>query len=136
MTRINLVPPVDLMDQHLIREYGELPRIFGNVMKAVEAKKRLHNFKIPPDYVLGTGHMTFFYNKLLFLEKRFASIVAEMHNRGFRTTYTTLKPEFRETIPAEWWGDYTPTEKGIELSKTRIAQKIAMKPWLYKYYGK
>ena len=136
MTRINLVPPVELMDQHLIREYGELPRIFGNVMKALANGKRVKDFKIPKDYVLNTGHMTFFYNKLLFLEKRFASIVIEMRRRGFRTTYTTLKPEFRETIPAEWWGDYTPTERGIELSKARIAEKIAMKPEFYKYYGK
>lgn len=28
MTRINLIPPAQLSDQHLLAEYRELPRIF------------------------------------------------------------------------------------------------------------
>ena len=43
MTRINLLPPSQLADQHLIAEWRELPRIFGLVKKklAEEANSSL-----------------------------------------------------------------------------------------------
>ena len=41
MTRINLVPPKELTDQHLMREYQELPRIVGLVRKAIHRGKSL-----------------------------------------------------------------------------------------------
>lgn len=55
MTRINCVPVEELTDKHLLAEYRELPRIF-NLARAVE--------DAPTEYVLGTGHMKFFYDKL------------------------------------------------------------------------
>lgn len=135
MTRINLVDPSELMDQHLIREYGELPRIFGNVMRAVESGKSPRHFKIPSKFVLGTGHMTFFYNKLLFLEKRYDAIVQECVRRDVNITFPYLKSEFREKIPSVWWGDYTPTNEAIALSIARIQEKLDMRPGWYRHYG-
>lgn len=40
MTRINLVPPKELTDQHLMREYQELPRIVGLVRKAIHKERK------------------------------------------------------------------------------------------------
>gem|GEM_PF-2001583 len=39
MTRINLVSPSVLADQHLIAEWRELPRIFGSVKKKLAENK-------------------------------------------------------------------------------------------------
>lgn len=66
MTRINLVVPKELTDQHLKAEIRELPRIFSLVLKS---KKELIN--IPKSYKLGIGHVKFFYNKIKWLHHRF-----------------------------------------------------------------
>jgi deoxyribonuclease V len=39
MTRINLLPPSELADQHLLAEWRELPRIFGLVKKKLTENK-------------------------------------------------------------------------------------------------
>lgn len=41
MTRINLLPPAQLADQHLIAEYRELPRIFTLVKSKLQSQKPL-----------------------------------------------------------------------------------------------
>lgn len=46
MTRINIVPPEELTDQHLMREYQELPRILGLVRKALAKGKTPADFNL------------------------------------------------------------------------------------------
>ena len=65
MTRINLVPPEELCDQHLLAEHRELTRIPNAV-----AKGKYHLKGQPAEYKLGEGHVRFFFNKLAFLKKR------------------------------------------------------------------
>ena len=67
MTRINTIDPSLLLNEHLVAELIELPRIPNNVMSG---KAKVILDKIPADYTLGKGHVTFFYNKLLFLKLR------------------------------------------------------------------
>ncbi len=59
MTRINLVPPEELCDQHLLAEHRELTRIPNAV-----AKGKYHLKGQPAEYKLGEGHVRFFFNKL------------------------------------------------------------------------
>jgi deoxyribonuclease (pyrimidine dimer) len=118
MTRINLIDPGTLHSKHLVAEYRELPRVF----KLVEAaEKRGATVTIPPEYVLGPGHVTFFYNKLGFLAKRFELLVKECQKRGFNITYTTVP-----VVDAKlcWWGDYVPTAKAIALNEARIKDRM------------
>ena len=66
MTRINLVPPAELCDQHLLAEHRELTRIPNAVAKGKFSLKGQ-----PEDYKLGEGHVRFFFNKLAFLKQRY-----------------------------------------------------------------
>jgi len=133
MTRINLVPPEELTDQHLMREYQELPRIVGLVRKAIHKGRKPSDFKIAPDYILGSGHVTFFYNKLEFLRKRQLSLIAELLKRQYKIVHQDGL--VLSDISDEWKRDYAPTENGLMLSRNRIREKILMKPQWYKYKG-
>lgn len=83
MTRINLVEPHQLTDKHLMAEYRELPRIFTAVLKLQEQGKTPADVDIPDRYVLGQGHMKFFYNKTTWLLRRYDRIYDELKTRGF-----------------------------------------------------
>lgn len=113
MTRINLVPVEELIDKHLIAEYRELPRIF---------KLARECYPFPKKYCLGTGHMRFFYNKLLFLYKRQVLITNEMQRRGFTTNY---KPETLKELNTDkvLWNDWVPTTEEIQINKDRLEQR-------------
>lgn len=127
MTRINLLDPSLLTDQHLIAEYRELPRVFTLALKAYGKP-----VKIPSNYVLGTGHVKFFYDKLKFLEQRQIALVQECKNRGFNISFEKIDFIF----PKSWYNDYIPSDVDIALSKSRLDEKIEQKPDWYKYYGK
>lgn len=116
MTRINLVPPSTLHSKHLLAEYRELPRVF----KLAEAAQH-RDIKIPAAYLLGTGHVAFFYNKLGFLAQRFQAIVAECQKRGFNIAHTQVPTV---NLPIKWWQTYTPTSEAIELNAARIKDRM------------
>lgn len=77
MTRINLIAPAELCDQHLLAEHRELTRIPNAV-----AKRKFSLLGQPEDYKLGTGHVRFFFNKLQFLKKRYDLLHQECRARG------------------------------------------------------
>lgn len=131
MTRINLVPVQELADQHLMAEYRELPRIFGAVRKHVQVGKKVKDFKISPDYLLGTGHVTFFYDKLKYLANRHYDLVLECLRRGINISNTGINDI--SDIPTEWCGEYLPSTSEIELSQSRIIEKIQAKPDFYRW---
>jgi deoxyribonuclease (pyrimidine dimer) len=124
MTRINLVHPTELSRQHLVAEYRELPRIFA-LVKASQSKGLTPSaLKVPNQYVLGRGHMIFFYDKCAFLLNRQRDLITEMLNRGY-------DPKFRnpealvDGIACHWLNDYTPTDEAIALNRHRIAERTA-----------
>ena len=122
MTRINLVDPGFLSDKHLGAEYRELPRIFGAVRKHQSKGLRPGSIKIPQRYVLGKGHVTFFYNKLRWLVRRQKALIEELIKRG-------KNPKFRnlETLIAglnrEWLNDWEPSIDEIKLNVSRINER-------------
>ncbi|WPK35384.1 endonuclease [Escherichia phage AV115] len=134
MTRINLTLVSELTDQHLMAEYRELPRVFGAVRKHVQNGKRVKDFKISPIFILGTGHVTFFYDKLEFLRLRQIELIAECLKRGFKIKDTTVQDI--SDMPAEFRNNYVPSEASIAISQARLDEKIAQRPTWYKYYGK
>lgn len=124
MTRINLIPVKDLTDQHLLAEHRELKRI-PNVIKSW--KYILKN--IPKDFTLWTGHVKFFYDKLLFLKLRYIELHQECINRWFNIVNYI---ESFQWLPKELMNNYTPTQEAIQISNERIDEKIKMKPFFYK----
>ena len=80
MTRINCsIPPKILSDKHLLAEHREIVRIPNTI---ASGKAKIEN--IPEKFSLGKGHVKFFYNKLLYLHKRYLWIYKECKRRGFK----------------------------------------------------
>ncbi|MFC2494990.1 MAG: pyrimidine dimer DNA glycosylase/endonuclease V [Candidatus Absconditicoccaceae bacterium] len=130
MTRINLLPPSQLADQHLIAEWRELPRVFGLVKKKlVEKKPILPGVK----YTMGTGHVRFFYDKLLFLQKRHQDLVKEAQKRGFKLSKT--EKISLHAFPKVYCQDFIPSEADLAISQQRIQEKLKEKPDFYTFYG-
>jgi len=121
MTRINVIPPDELSDKHLGAEYRELPRIFNLVKAAVERGESPNDPRNPTEYVLGTGHVRFFYPRLGYLQKRFEQIVAECYKRQRKVSFAEAPSP--KGIPPEWFGDWHPTETAIALNRQRILER-------------
>ncbi len=121
MTRINVIPPELLTDQHVLAEYRELPRIFR--LARLNAKR-------PTRYVLGTGHALFFYPLTAWLSRRQAALIAECEARGFEIQYRTPPAP----IPG-LDGDWEPDADAVALCLSRLRERLHEKPHLYRYRG-
>jgi deoxyribonuclease (pyrimidine dimer) len=121
MTRINLIHPSSLHPKHLQGEYYELPRIFSSVRKAIERDRKPSDYVHLTEYRMGSGHVTFFYTRLNFLQTRFALLVNELLARNININrYAISDP----AIPYEWYGVWSPSAADIELSRQRINSRL------------
>lgn len=125
MTRINVLPPKVLTDQHLLAEYRELPRAFGLAQKAGP------NTIAPSAYTLGAGHVRFFYSRTGFLTKRQQAIIQELLHRGYNLTHR-VAPEPIEGQDADW----EPDDEARETSLPRLRGRLAKPCAKYTYFGK
>lgn len=81
MTRINVVPPHWLTDQHLLAEHREIPRVITGAMRRIACSGRLPE---PTDgYELGGGHVKQFYTRTEFIARRHEALTGECRRRGF-----------------------------------------------------
>lgn len=120
MTRINIIPPAELCDQHLLAEHRELTRIPNLV-----AKGKFSLEGQPSDYKLGTGHVKFFFDKMQFLFERYNSLHEECLARGFNVK--NIWPE-NLTKDEFFWKNYIPTESAILENQERIKIRMSEKP--------
>lgn len=125
MTRINIIPVEALTGQHLVAEYRELPRVFALAHKASLSSKPFAN-RQPKEYTLGTGHVLFFYDKLLFLANRHKQLVNEMLARGYKPTLQDcLMQQWQGVMPIGYWQDYEPTNEAIKINIERINKRLS-----------
>lgn len=118
MTRINAFIPVeDLSNKHLIAEHREIKRIPNHVAKHF---KKLSLARIPKQFTLNTGHVTFFFDKGEFTYKRYIQLYEECKKRGFNVTYFGHAWDIYNTIPIDWYKDI----KVIPQEKVRIQTLI------------
>ena len=131
MTRINLIPVEELTDQHLMAEYRELPMIAKALEKTLKSRSRYQETKVSSTYVLGTGHIYFFYNKRDYLVERYLSLVKELKCRKFNIDPDTRNMfwEIFDNINQIHW---KPSAKEIEINRTRINERISLKPDWYR----
>lgn len=120
MTRINCIPVEELSDQHLFAEFRELPRI-----------RHMHPRNTEPtiscEYVLGKGHVMFFLDKGLWLEKRHKELYDELVKR-----YQRSDKNFETVIPLlsldhweeKYMNDWQPNEKEIDINVERVLDRI------------
>lgn len=132
MTRINLVDPSELSDQHLVAEYREIFMVGSSLQRSLKSKnweKTLAN--IPKKYTLNKGHVTFFYNKGKYLYKRYELLIEEMKNRGMNPD---SERKFKtEQWPDELFNDWEPEPDDYNVIRARIKEKIEMKPDWYRF---
>lgn len=131
MTRINTIPPQQLMDQHLMAEFREIRHIGGSLQRSLK-NNNLNEVKsrIPKAYTLNTGHVTFFYDKGLYLSNRFQLIKDELLKRGFNINKDT---EFNlHLFPDGFKNDYIPTDSAIQINLDRINLRISEKQNFYR----
>ena len=132
MTRINLVPPKELTDQHLVAEYREIFMVGSSLQRSIASKnwsKRLAN--LPERFTLNAGHVKFFYNKGLYLDKRYHQLVHEMKRRGMDPDPNR---QFKaEQWPDELWNDWKPSPRDKQIIRERIKERISEKPGWYRW---
>ncbi|HWY36080.1 MAG TPA: pyrimidine dimer DNA glycosylase/endonuclease V [Nitrosopumilaceae archaeon] len=117
MTRINCgVFPKELNTKHLIAEHREIIRIPNCVSKG-----RFNLDGQPKTFTLGKGHVKFFYNKLLYLKKRYDEIYKECIFRGFNVKYYG---ECWDNVPEHFMNDYTPTIHDRHIILNRIKERL------------
>lgn len=121
MTRINCIPVEELTREHLIAEYREIPRV---VPLAHKAWLRGENPEAMPGYyVLGNGHVRFFYARLGYIRQRFFKLVNEMERRGYTCNFNDVPQEYFE-MPTAWRKDWTPTHMAMDLNRKRIEKRL------------
>ena len=129
MTRVNLVDPRQLADQHLVAEYREIFMIGSALQRTLGSKVGVKD--IPKNFTLNTGHIKFFYDKGEYLSKRYDCLIEEMKRRGMSPDPT--RKFKKEQWPNELYKDWVPKDKDIELIRIRINEKINQKPSWYRW---
>jgi hypothetical protein len=82
---------------------------------------------IPPEYVLGKGHVKFFYTRLGWLKRRYEALTDECLARGFN-----VKNIWPTGLPERLMGDYKVTQNAIAANVERINIRMPVKA---RYYG-
>ncbi len=134
MTRINLLNPRELYDQHLMAEYREIFMIPAALKRSLRSKKGFNPKDIPPEFTLGHGHVKFFYDKGKYLAQRYQTIKAELKRRGYKLDPKRIFPK-DIFLKNKLYGNWNPSDKDLALIRKRLAQKIAQKPHWYRKTG-
>lgn len=130
MTRINCVPVECLTNKHLLAEYKEITRPFNKVLARIE-KGTMEDVVIPESYRLGSGHETFFFDKLSWLFRRYYELYYELaFVRGFKLDHDKfdevhfkLKENCTDSKHKPYWNDWTPTPEDMYLNMARLAKR-------------
>lgn len=132
MTRVNVIDPTELADQHLMAEYRELLMVPASLRRSLRTQSiREVLAKIPPFYTLNKGHVTFFYNKLVYLRDRYELLRSHLAARGFSLDETRTF-ELGD-LPPVFAGDWAVTPAAERIVRERIAERIASKPEWYRW---
>ena len=126
MTRINLVDPRELDPRHLVAEYRELPRIFA-LIRADDARRAAGRATPDPghEYVLGPGHVRFFYNKAPWLLERQKALVAEMLARGMKPRFLATSDLLEGIDMTRQCHNWSPSEMEVGRNRARLSESLA-----------
>ena len=135
MTRINLVPPEELSDQHLVAEYREIFMVGSSLQRSLRSPNWEKTKKsIPKQFTLNKGHVKFFYDKGKYLSERYDELIKEMKRR--QMSPDPLRIFKKEQWPDDLFNTWRPNDYDLKVVRTRIEMKIKLKPDWYKWNGK
>lgn len=135
MVRVNIIPPTDLTDQHLIAERLEILMIAGLYVRTRQSKSGFQQVRVPDAYTLGAGHAYFFFDKPRYLAERFNALSEEGKSRGFNMADKQFPLHFWDGHPGTL-RDWVPAEADFKIIRARISERIALKPDWYRHNGK
>ena len=125
MTRINTIEPADLLDQHLMAEYRELPRaVKGARELSLREQTEISSFR------LGSGHVKWFFPLGGWLVHRHGLIKAQLQARGYSLSHQ--KPLTPKEGCSGFW---LPKPRDHALLLDRLQDKLDAKPGFYKLKG-
>lgn len=131
MTRINSAIPVKfLTDEMLLAEHREIKRLPYVLAKSI---KNGSITRKPKQFCLGTGHVLFFLDKMLFVLNRYNKIRLECLTRGFNVQ--NFSDNF-SGIDAQYFSDYMPTKEEQTLLINRITDRINNSKKDYFHYNR
>jgi len=135
LTRINLVPPEELSDQHLVAEYREIFMVGSSLQRSLRSPNWKKTKKsIPKKFTLNKGHVKFFYDKGKYLSERYDELIQEMKRRKMHPDPSRIFK--KEQWPDELFHIWKPNDYDLKVVRTRIEMKIKLKPDWYKWNGK
>lgn len=128
MTRINFgIHPRELTNKHLLAEHREIKRIPNSILNGI-AKFREDHSDIPRKFSLGKGHVKFFYNKIIYLHKRYNLLLLECTQLRFNVTdYNDCFEKCAELFPS-LYKDAKPTNSDSNIIRERIRDRLSSKP--------
>lgn len=139
MTRINIIDPAVLADQHLMAEYREIFMVPASLRRSLRTKSvDAVLASIPKKYTLNKGHVLFFYDKIGYLVDRYSELKQYLVKRGFQLD--PARAEFPlQGIPDEFLGNWSPDAvefaEAEKVIRKRLEEKLAMRPGWYRWSG-
>jgi deoxyribonuclease (pyrimidine dimer) len=131
MTRVDVgIKPTCLSDQHLTSNVREITRPINNVLKYYKnntLELKLKN--IPTKFKLGSGHVRFFYDKIVYLRKRYFELQEEYQKRYGKLFNEELyryisTNDFLKQYPTYVLNDYKEDNDAIVIVKERIITRL------------
>ena len=87
-------------------------------------------------FILGKGHMKFFYNKIGWLLNRYNKLRYELLERGYQLDnklyHSVVKSVYR--IATMWYSDYQPKPEDIYLNMVRLCKRSKIPPVMREFY--
>ena len=136
MTRINVdLDPSRLTDQHLLAEYRELPMVPAALRRSLRTNSVGDVLaKIPKKFSLNKGHVSFFYDKMAFLEDRYSKLVSELKRRG---VHVNEERTFGgEGLPYMFYRTASFSSEDRKVLISRIKERVSEKPSWYRFNSK
>ena len=135
MTRITLVPPEELSDQHHVAEYREIFMVGSSLQRSLKSPNWAETRKsMPKQFTLNKGHVKFFYDKGKYLSERYDELINEMKKRNMNPNPSRTFKE--EQWPDELYKNWKPSDIDLKVVRKRIKAKINLKSDWYKWNGK
>lgn len=130
MTRVNIIPVEYLTNRHLVAEYTEIRHVPASLNRSSQSPK-FNTANFPKEFSLNKGHVSFFFNKGEYIDKRFYEIQKEMIARGFNLNPDKMTLNIEPYHRLSLYNDWTPTQRDFDIIIERINTRINEKPHLY-----
>lgn len=137
MTRINIIDPALLSDQHLMAEYREIFMVPASLRRSLRTRSVSAILAgIPRQYTLNKGHVTFFYDKISYLVERYEMLKTHLVDRGFNID--PARADFPvHDIPECFMKGWEPSAGEFAAAEAiilkRLEEKLSMRPEWYRW---